>query len=166
MGIVVLLVPLVRRYAGNAAAILAAGIWMLQPAPIFAGPYGGQVAAAGPVPFLAALLAAGAGRWSLAGLLAGLATMPKPQFGLALGVVLVAAFVELARAKDRPPLLRSVLPALATMTVLAIPFGISPGAFIGLVRSASETYPYSPLYAFNIWSVTLAFLVHDPRLLE
>ena len=161
IGIVLLLVPLVRRYAGNAAAILAAGIWMLQPAPIFAGPYWGQVDAVGTVPFLAALLAAGARRWSLAGLLAGLATMTKPQFGLALGVVLVAAFVELARAKDRRPLLRSGLAALATMTVLAIPFGMSPGAFVGLVRSAAETYPYSSLYAFNIWSVTLGFWVDD-----
>ena len=161
VGIVLLLVPLVRRYAGNSAAVLAAGIWMLQPAPIFAGPYWGQVDAVGTVPFLAALLAAGARRWGLAGLLAGLATMTKPQFGLVLGVVLVAAAIELARARDRRPLVRSAIAALATMTALAIPFGMSPGAFVGLVRSASETYPYSSLYAFNLWSVTLGFWVDD-----
>ena len=38
IGIVLLLVPLVRRFGGNVAAVLAAGFWMLQPAPIFAGP--------------------------------------------------------------------------------------------------------------------------------
>ena len=43
VGIVLLVVPLVRRYAGHLSAILAAGLWMLQPAPIFAGPYWGQV---------------------------------------------------------------------------------------------------------------------------
>ena len=47
IGIVLLIVPLIRRHAGSGAAILAAGIWMLQPAPIFAGPYWGQVDADG-----------------------------------------------------------------------------------------------------------------------
>jgi len=161
VGIVLLVVPLVRRHAGNAAAIFAAGLWMLQPAPIFAGPYWGQVDAVGTLPFLAALLAAGRRRWAIAGLLAGLASMTKPQFGLVLGVVLVAAAIELARAHDWRPLVRSGGSALATMLLLAFPFGMTPGAFIGLVRSASETYPYSSLYAFNGWSIVLDFWKDD-----
>ena len=163
VGIVLLIVPLVRRYAGNGAAMFATGIWMLQPAPIFAGPYWGQVDAVGTVPFLAALLAAGARRWGVAGALAGLAMMTKPQFGLVLGVILVAAAVELIRARDWRPLLRSGGGALATMLALALPFGMTPGAFIGLVRSASLTYPYSSLYAFNGWSVALDFWTDDAR---
>jgi predicted membrane-bound dolichyl-phosphate-mannose-protein mannosyltransferase/Gpi18-like mannosyltransferase len=163
VAIVLLIVPLVRRAAGNGAAILAAGIWMLQPAPIFAGPYWGQVDAVGTLPFLAALLAAGRRRWAIAGLLAGIATMTKPQFGLVLGIVLVAAAIELARARDWRPLVRSAGAALATMLLLAFPFGMTPGAFVGLVRSASETYPYSSLYAFNGWSIFLDFWKDDAR---
>jgi predicted membrane-bound dolichyl-phosphate-mannose-protein mannosyltransferase len=161
IGIVLLIVPLVRRHVGSVAAILAAAIWMLQPAPIFAGPYWGQVDAVGTVLFLAALLAAGARRWWLAGLLAGLATMTKPQFGLVLGVVLVAAAVELARARDWRPLLRSGAAAIATLVAIAFPFGMTPGSFIALVRSAAETYPYSSLYAFNGWSILLDFWQDD-----
>ena len=161
VGIVLLVVPLVRRYAGHLSAIFAAGLWMLQPAPIFAGPYWGQVDAVGTVPFLAALLAAGARRWWLAGLLAGLAAMTKPQFGLVLAVILVAGLVEIVRSRDWGPLLRSASAALATMAVLALPFGMTPGAFVGLVRSASETYPYSSLYAFNGWSIALDFWKDD-----
>ncbi|HEY8732645.1 MAG TPA: glycosyltransferase 87 family protein [Candidatus Limnocylindria bacterium] len=161
IGIALLLVPLVRRQAGNGAAILVAAIWMLQPAPLFAGPYWGQVDAVGTLPFLAALLAAGARRWGVAGVLAGLATMTKPQFGLVLGVVVAAAAIELIRARDWRPLLRSLGSALATMLLLALPFGMTPGAFIGLVRSASETYPYSSLYAFNGWSIALDFWKDD-----
>jgi dolichyl-phosphate-mannose-protein mannosyltransferase len=161
IGIVLLVVPLVRRHAGNGAAILAAGIWMLQPAPIFAGPYWGQVDAVGTVPFLAALLAAGRRRWAIAGLLAGVATMTKPQFGLVLGVVLAAAAIELAQTRDWRPLVRSGGAALATMLLLALPFRMTPGAFVGLVRSASETYPYSSLYAFNGWSIVLDFWKDD-----
>ena len=161
VGIVLLIVPLVRRHVGSVAAILAAAIWMLQPAPIFAGPYWGQVDAVGTVPFLAALLAAGARRWGIAGVLAGLATMTKPQFGLVLGVVLAAAAIELVRARDWRPLLRSGGAALATLVAIALPFGMTPGSFIALVRSASETYPYSSLYAFNGWSIFLDFWQDD-----
>ena len=161
VGLVLLLVPLLRRHAGEAAAVLAVGVWMLQPAPIFAGPYWGQVDAVGTVPFIAALLAAGSRRWMLAGVLAGLAMMTKPQFGLVLGVILVAAGVELLRDRDWRPVARVAGAALVTLIVLAIPFGMTPGAFIGLVRSASETYPYSSLYAFNLPSVFLDFWKDD-----
>ena len=161
IGIVLLLVRLLRRQAGELQAGLAAAIWMLQPAPIFAGPYWGQVDAVGTLPFLAALLAAGARRWAPAGVLAGIATMTKPQFGLVLGVVLVAATVELVRGRDWRPLARSATGALATMAVLALPFGMTPGAFVALVRSASETYPYSSLYAFNGWAIALGFWQDD-----
>ena len=161
VGIVLLIVPLVRRQAGNAAAVLAAGLWMLQPAPIFAGPYWGQVDAVGTVPLLAALLAAGTGRWGLAGLLAVLATMTKPQFGLVVGVIIAAAAIELLRARDWRPIVRAAGASLATMLALALPFGMSPGGFVALVRNAFETYPYSSLYAFNVWAVALDFWTDD-----
>ena len=161
IGIVLLIVPLVRRHAGNAAAILAAGLWMLQPAPIFAGPYWGQVDAVGTVALLAALLAAGARRWGVAGVLAGLATMTKPQFGLVVGVIAAAAAIELLRARDWRPIVRVAGASLATMFALALPFGMTPGGFVALVRSAFETYPYSSLYAFNVWAVALDFWTDD-----
>ena len=161
IGIVLLLVPLVRRHAGETAAVLVAGLWMLQPAPIFVGPYWGQVDAVGTLPFLAAIIAAGSRRWTLAGLLAAVATMTKPQFGLVLGVVVVAALVETIRTSDRTAIARTLATAVGTMLVLALPFGMTPGAFVGLVRSAAETYPYSSLYAFNLPSIFLDFWKDD-----
>src|SRR5438067_96813 len=161
IGIVLLIVSLVRRHAGNAAAVLAAGLWMLQPAPIFAGPYWGQVDAVGTVPLLAALLAAGTRRWGLAGALAGLATMTKPQFGLVVGVIAVAAAIELVRERDWRPIISVAGASLLTLLALALPFGMSPAGFVGLVRSAFETYPYSSLYAFNGWAVALDFWTDD-----
>ena len=161
VGIVLLLVPLLRRQAGEVAAVLAAGIWMLQPAPIFGGPYWGQVDAIGTLPFLAALLAAGSRRWAIAGLLAGVATMTKPQFGLVLGVIVVAALIELIRNRQWKPLAAAAGTAAVTMLLLAVPFGMTPVAFLGLVRSASETYPYSSLYAFNLPSIFLDFWKDD-----
>src|SRR5439155_21842407 len=71
------------------------------------------------------------------------------------------AAVELVRMRDPRPLVRSTGAALATMLILAFPFGMTPGAFVGLVRSASETYPYSSLYAFNVWAIGLDFWKDD-----
>ena len=161
VAIALLTAALVRRHAGDAAAVLAAGLWMLQPAPIFAGPYWGQVDAVGTLPYLGALLAAGGRRWTLAGVLAALATMTKPQFGLVLGIVVVAAAVEFIRAGDWRPAVRALGGAAVTLVALALPFGMTAGSFVALVRSASETYPYSSLYAFNGWSVFVDFWTPD-----
>ena len=161
IAIAILLARLVWRHAGRGAAIVAAALWSLQPAPIFAGPYWGQVDAVGTLPFLAALLAAGARRWVLAGVLGGLATMIKPQFTIALGVVLVAAAIAYIRDRDWRPGVRAASAAAATGIVLAFPFGLGLGPFLALIRSASETYPYTSLYAFNIWAVVGDFWKPD-----
>lgn len=161
IAIAVLLASLVWRYAGRGAAVFAAALWSLQPAPIFAGPYWGQVDAVGTLPFLAALLAAGRRRWALAGALAGLAAMIKPQFTIAFGVVLVAAAILYIRDRDWRPGVRVAIAAALTGGALAWPFGLGVGQFVALVRSASETYPYTSLYAFNIWSIVGDFWKPD-----
>ena len=161
IALAILLARLVWQHAGRGAAIVAAALWSLQPAPIFAGPYWGQVDAVGTLPFLAALLAAGARRWVLAGALAGLAMMIKPQFTLALGVVLVAAATLYIRDRDWRPGVRAASAAAVTAIALALPFGLGVGPFVALIRSASETYPYTSLYAFNIWAVVGDFWKPD-----
>lgn len=161
IAIAVLLARLVWQRAGRAASVLAAALWSLQPAPIFAGPYWGQVDAVGTLPFLAALLAAGARRWALAGALAGLAMMIKPQFTIGLGVVLAAAAVVYIQGRDWRPGVRAAIAAAATGIAQALPFGLGPGPFVALIRSASETYPYTSLYAFNIWAVVGDFWKPD-----
>jgi predicted membrane-bound dolichyl-phosphate-mannose-protein mannosyltransferase/Gpi18-like mannosyltransferase len=138
---------------GRQHAILASAIWMLSPGPIFAGPYWGQVDAVGTLPLMACLACAGRGRWLAAGVLAGVALMVKPQFGIGLIVVLAAAaFVWVRRSEWRPAALAAVSSGI-TVLALGLPFRTGPGELIDLVRSASETYPYTSLYAFNIWSI-------------
>ena len=144
---------LVWRAAGRERAMLAAALWMLAPGAIFAGPYWGQVDAVGTVPLMAALVMAGRGRWATAGALAGLAAMVKPQFGIALLIVLAAAAVVWIRCSKWRPLLRSSAASGLVVLLLALPFRSGPGELIDLVRSAAGTYPYTSLYAFNVWSI-------------
>ena len=147
--------------AGRGHAMLAVALWMLAPAPIFAGPFWGQVDAVGTVPLMGALILAGRGRWATAGLLAGVAVMVKPQFGIALLVVLAAAFVVWIRDADWRAPLRAWVAAGVTVLALGLPFRSGPGELIDLVRSATETYPYTSLYAFNIWSIVGDFWKPD-----
>lgn len=153
VAITVLAASLLWRSAGRTSAVIASALWMLAPGPIFAGPFWGQVDAVGTLPFMAALVMAGRGRWTTAGALAALAFMVKPQFGLALIVVGAAAAFEWIRESDWRPPLRVAGAAAIGIALLGLPFRTGPGELIELVRSASATYPYTSLYAFNIWSI-------------
>jgi Gpi18-like mannosyltransferase len=161
IALAVLLYRLVRPYAGAWIGAAAGALWILQPAPIFAGPFWGQVDAWGTLPYLLALWAAGRGRWATAGALSGVAVMVKPQFGLVGIIVGGGAVIELIRTGEWRPVARVVLAGLIVAIAIALPFGVTPGAFVDLVKSASETYPYTSLYAFNMWSVVGDFWKPD-----
>ena len=160
IGIAIVAAWIVWR-SGRGHAVLASAIWMLSPGPIFAGPYWGQVDAVGTLPLMAALAFGGRGRWLTAGVLAGVATMIKPQFGIGLIVLVVAAVFIWVRRSDWEPAVRTVLASGVTILALGLPFRSGPGELIDLVRSASETYPYTSLYAFNIWSIVGDFWKPD-----
>ena len=164
VAIAVVAAQLAWRAGGARPAILAAALWLLAPGIVFAGAYWGQVDAVGTLPFLLALVAAGRGRWAAAGALAGLAAMTKPQFGLALILILAAAAFEYIRDQRVRPVVQGAAAALAVILALALPFRIGPIELVALVRSASETYPYTSLYAFNPWSILADFWKPDDGL--
>ncbi|TME31435.1 MAG: DUF2029 domain-containing protein [Chloroflexi bacterium] len=169
IGIALLAARVVWRTAGRSAAIAAATIWSLQPGVIFAGPYWGQVDAVGTLPLFGSLVAAGSRRWWLAGALAALAALVKPQFGIGLIVIVAAVVFEFIREARWRPVALTLGAAAATAYVLCVPFwGFDPtriaAELVGLVRSASETYPYTSLYAFNGWSVFFDFWKPDTDL--
>ncbi|HEV8535758.1 MAG TPA: phospholipid carrier-dependent glycosyltransferase [Candidatus Limnocylindria bacterium] len=171
IGIAVLAARLLWRSAGRSTGIAAAALWSLQPGPIFAGPYWGQVDAVGTLPLFASLVAAGSRRWWLAGMLAALAALVKPQFGIGLFVIVVAAAIEFVRDARWRPIAAVTATAAATAYLLAVPFwGPDPvritNELAALVRGASETYPYTSLYAFNGWSVFFEFWKPDDALVR
>jgi len=161
IGITILVAKLLWRHSGPAAAVIGAALWSLSPAAILAGPYWGQIDSVGSLAFLAALLAAGGGRWGLAGALAALAIMVKPQYGLTAVVLAAAATFELVRNRDWRPALRGAAAGLVVVSVLALPFRMGIPGLVGLTREASELYPYTSLNAFNIWAVFTDFWKPD-----
>jgi predicted membrane-bound dolichyl-phosphate-mannose-protein mannosyltransferase/DNA-binding beta-propeller fold protein YncE len=149
------------RHGGRGSALLAAGLWSLSPGAIFAGPFWGQIDALGSLPLFAALVAAGSGRWGTAGALAAIAAMVKPQFGIGVIVIGAAVIIEAIRFRRPGPLARVAVAGLVTALALGAPFRAGPAELVDLVRKASETYPYTSLFAFNVWSIVGDFWKPD-----
>ncbi|HVD91177.1 MAG TPA: hypothetical protein VNC21_02800, partial [Vicinamibacterales bacterium] len=139
VAIAVLAATLAWRHGGRGSAILAAGLWSLSPAAIFAGPYWGQIDAVGSLPLFASLLAAGRGRWATAGTLAAVAAMVKPQFGIGAIVIGAAVLIELVRLRRWEPLVRVGVAGVLTALLLGAPFRSGPAELFELVRKAAET---------------------------
>ncbi len=146
---------------GRWRGVLAAALYWLAPATVIAGPFWGQIDAVGTLPFVAALVAAGKGRWLTAGTLAAIAALLKPQFGLAAVVVIVAAAVGSIRSADARPLLRTAGGGLAALAAISMPLGLTVDRSVRLVLDASGPWPYTSLYAFNPWGLTVGFLKPD-----
>ncbi|HEX4744935.1 MAG TPA: phospholipid carrier-dependent glycosyltransferase [Candidatus Limnocylindria bacterium] len=164
VAIALVLARVAWQAGGPRHAVLAAALWLFAPGIVFAGAYWGQVDAVGTLPFVLALISAGRGRWVAAGALAGLAAMMKPQFGLALILVLAAATFEYIRGQRLRPVAGAGLAASAVILALAAPFRAGVPELVALVRSASETYPYTSLFAFNPWSIVADFWKPDDGL--
>lgn len=156
-----LLLYLMGRRAGEWRGVLAAALYLLNPGIIIAGPFWGQIDAAGTLAFLGALVAAGQRRYALAGAAAAMAALLKPQFGLVGAVLLVTVAVECVRHAERGPLVRAAIGAVFVAVAVASPLGLTPGRYVALVREASSPWPYTSLYAFNPWGLIFGFLNPD-----
>jgi hypothetical protein len=146
--------------AGPGRAALASWLWMLAPGAVIAGPYWGQIDAIGTLVMLGALVFAARKHWIAAGALGGLAVVMKFQFGLALFVVAVAAIIEAIRARTWRPLLGAPA-AILVVLLIGLPFGQGPLELWTLLKNAGQEYPYTSLYAFNIWAIQPGFWKAD-----
>ena len=160
VGLALSFAALLWRRAGPGRAAFASALWMLAPGAIIAGPYWGQVDAIGTIIVLGALVFAARKQWLVAGALGGLAAVTKFQFGLALFVVAVAAIVEAWRTRSWRPLLAGPA-AVATVLLIALPFHQGPLELWALLKNAGQEYPFTSLYAFNIWAIEPGFWKPD-----
>ncbi len=147
------------------AGIAAAAVYVLNPAVIVAGPLWGQVDGIGALPMLAALLAIAKGRIGLASVLATLAGLVKPQFGIAAFVLVAVLLVELVRAEERLAAARRVavagLAAIVTFAIVMLPLGLGPAGYLHLLSLTADRYPYASLFGFNPWAILYGFGVDD-----
>lgn len=157
----VLLYWVVSSRTDPARGLLAAGLYLLNPATIIGGPLWGQVDAAGTLVFVGALVALSLDRFALAGGLAILAALAKPQFGLvALPVTIVAIQRWLGGEGPRALGLAAVGGGMAALAI-GVFAGLTPWHWIELVRSTATFQEETSLGAFNIWALVVGFRVPD-----
>jgi hypothetical protein len=162
LGLGVLLFWIGRRLAGApGAGLLAAALYLLNPAIVLSGTPWGQVDGMGALPMVGALAAVAVGGLVLAAALAALAVLVKPQFGVA-AFVLVGLMVSWLRT--RAGIGRAVIVALAailTVAIVLLPLDLDPFAYRQVLAETFERYPYASLYAFNPWAIAFGFRTPD-----
>jgi hypothetical protein len=136
---------------------VAAAFYLLNPAVLMSGPIWGQVDGMGALPMVASIVAAARGRVVLAGSMAVLAGLIKPQFGIA-GFVLAGLALFWLRTPEgirRTALL--ALSALVTFTVVLFPLALSPLGYFDVMRDTFTRYPYISQFGFNPWGMVFGF---------
>jgi dolichyl-phosphate-mannose-protein mannosyltransferase len=155
------LYALMRRRSGEGTALGVAALYLLNPATILAGPVWGQVDSAGTLPYLASLAALAARQYGLAGSLAVLATMVKPQFGLVVLPVLIVAGARARALASWEPMVRAVAGMAGTYLILAAPLALHPIRYLGLLGDTAVRQPMTSLNAFNPWGLFVGFELPD-----
>ena len=161
LAIAVVLFMVVARLRGSRDGLVGAALYALNPALALAGPFWGQVDALAMLPLLLSLVAAAAGRHALAGSLAALAALVKPQVAIGLGVLVLAALAAAAKRGEWRPLLVTIGAAMLTTAIVFVPFAPTPEKAAGLIRDVTAPHPFSSLFAFNIWALATGFAISD-----
>ncbi|HYK94837.1 MAG TPA: hypothetical protein VE011_03075 [Candidatus Dormibacteraeota bacterium] len=158
LGLGALLFWVVRSHAGRErAGTLAAAFYLLNPAVILTGPMWGQIDGMGALPMVASIVVAARGRFAWAAVLAVLAGLVKPQFGVAAFVLLGLAGFWL-RSPDGPRrLLLVAFAALLTFAVVLLPLGLGPAGYLEVMSKTFTQYKVESGFAFNPWGAVFGF---------
>lgn len=157
----VLIFAILRHRGAAWPGVAASGLYLLNPAAILAGPVWGQLDSAGTLPFLGALVALAAGRHGLAGGLAVIATLVKPQFGLVVLPVIGVAVLHWRAHRDAGAVWRTAGGMAAAGAMVMIPLALHPLRYLDQLGGTAVRQPTTSLYAFNPWGLIVGFEVPD-----
>ncbi len=162
LGLGALLFHVARSVTGrDGDGLLAAGLYLFNPAVVLVGPMWGQVDGMGALPMVASIVAVARGRVALAGVLAVLAGLVKPQFGIAAFVLLG---VGIAWLPSRDGIRKAAILGLAssaTLLAVLLPLGLTPLTYLELMGRTFSQYPYISQFGFNPWGMVFGFTDDD-----
>ena len=166
LGLGVLLFHVARSVTAlESDGLLAAGLYLFNPAVVLVGPMWGQVDGMGALPMVGSIVAIARGRIALAGVLAVVAGLVKPQFGIAAFVLLAVGIGWLFSGQGFRAGLRKVailgLASVATFLAVLLPLGLTPFAYLDLMGDTFSQYPYISQFGFNPWGMAFGFTDDD-----
>ena len=156
------------RLSGERLGLVAAALYLFNPASIFNSAVWGQIDSVGALVVLGSLYLLARGWTEAAAAAAALALLIKFQYGFVLPIVAIVGIKRHLFGRSSDPahdgkadplrVLTSLAAGLGTLVGLILPFGMAiwaPGdpshSLIGKFAAASETYKGLSLNAFNIW---------------
>ena len=142
---------------GHREGLLAASFYLLNPAVILVGPMWGQVDGMGALPMVGSIVAVARGRVALAGALAVMAGLVKPQFGIAAFVLLGMGVAWLPAWEGVRRIAILGLASLATWVAVLVPLGLGPLSYLDLMGDTFTQYPYISQFGFNPWGMAFGF---------
>jgi dolichyl-phosphate-mannose-protein mannosyltransferase len=162
LGLGALLFQVARSITGrDGDGLLGAGFYLFNPAVVLVGPMWGQVDGMGALPMVGSIVAVAHRRLALAGVLAVLAGLVKPQFGIAAIVLLGLGLAWLpSRAGLRDVAVLGLASLLAWVAVL-VPLGLGPLSYLDLMGDTFGQYPYISQFGFNPWGMIFGFTDDD-----
>lgn len=113
----------------------------------------GQVDSVGTAALLLSLSVLIRGKTVRGAILAALAAVLKPQFGILIPIVAVLAFVRARSARDPWAFVVAGLAGAATVAITALPFGLTLPDVLAKVAEAAGGYPYLSVNAWNPWAL-------------
>lgn len=144
-----------------ARGLLAAGLYLFNPATLLGGPIWGQVDAAGTLLFVGALVALDARRFAVAGGASVLAGLAKPQFGLVALPVLVVTVQRWLRGEGPRSLGLVAVGGAVAGVAIGLFAGLTPWHWLEIVRGSAEFQQVTSLGAINVWALFVGFEVPD-----
>ncbi|MEZ4769948.1 MAG: glycosyltransferase 87 family protein [Caldilineales bacterium] len=138
------------RPAGSSTALLAAGLWLLNPAVIYVSSFWAQVDAVHTMWMVAALLAALGKRWGWSGLLIGLGLLTKLQAVVILPLLILLAWWNGWRAVGRWS--GGLAAVLAAGGLASLAAGVL-APVLDTYTNAVGFYPALSMNAYNPWFV-------------
>jgi hypothetical protein len=113
----------------------------------------GQVDSIGAVALLYSVSALIRGQTVRGAILAALAAVLKPQFGILIPIVGVLAFVRARSARDPWAFVVAGLAGAATVALTALPFGLTLPDVLAKIAEAAGNYPHLSVNAWNPWAL-------------
>ncbi len=158
VGLGVLLFHVARSITGtDRDGLLAAGLYLFNPAVVLVGPMWGQVDGMGALPMVGAIVAVARGRIALAGALAVIAGLVKPQFGIAAFVLLGVGIAWLPSRDGFRKVAILALASVSTLLAVLLPLGLTPVAYLELMGRTFSQYPVISQFGFNPWGMVFGF---------
>ncbi len=158
LGLGALLFHVARSITGqDRDGLLAAALYLFNPAVVLVGPMWGQVDGMGALPMVGSIVAVARGRLALAGALAVLAGLVKPQFGIAALVLLGVGIAWLPSPDGIRRIAILGLASIVTFLVVLLPLGLGPMPYLDLMGKTFGQYPYISQFGFNPWGMVFGF---------